>query len=575
MTNSVSTNSNVDLIATPDTIALDVSLFAKTHPYYLLVNDKLQVRAVGSAIQQMLPALQQGTSMAECFCLLSPPMACSVENINTLLEQAVVLQLQTEPVLALGGAFYTYQNDGFIFLGYPQFHDLHDLQQSGVMLSSFARSDAIHFYITTLAVKNNALRELEDLTQSLEQHVSARTQDLQQANRELITAREAADAASQAKSLFLATVSHEIRTPMNGVLGMTELLLDTPLNTQQQRMAQTIYKSGESLLQIINDILDFSKIEAGKMELSPVDFDLPSLMMDVVNLYSARASGKGLLLEARVDANLPTALHGDALRIKQVLNNLVSNAIKFTERGRITVSVAGCADIRVAICGTERVCVTFAVTDTGMSFDNETRHRLFKPFSQADNSMARRFGGTGLGLAISRQLVELMGGHIEVENNQGSGSTFYFTVPLLRAVKTTHPKNSRSFMLSSLQGRVLLAEDNPVNAELALAMLQQFGLTVELAANGQEAYDKFCCMPFDLVLMDCQMPEMDGFEAVAQIRRYEQRHLLSPMPIIALTANAMSGDREHCLEAGMNGYLAKPFRRDELYQALLLWLQVH
>jgi signal transduction histidine kinase/DNA-binding NarL/FixJ family response regulator len=382
---------------------------------------------------------------------------------------------------------------------------------------------------------------------------------------QLEAARSTAEEASRAKSAFLANMSHEIRTPMNGVLGMTELLLHTPLTARQRDLAAAAYGSGEAMLQLINDILDVSKIEAGKVELERIDFDLHALISDEISMFRASAQRKGVRLTHRVGEAVPRAVRGDPMRLRQVLTNLMGNAVKFTDRGEVSLRVESLE------AGVQGHRLRFVVQDSGIGIAAHSVARLFQPFSQADGSMTRRFGGTGLGLAITHELVQLMGGVIGVQSDPGRGSSFTVELSLPPAqgqlpVPSAQVASEPARPLAG--GRVLLAEDNPVNREVAMAMLESLGLQVECAADGAEAVRQAEAGPFDLILMDCQMPEMDGFEATRRIRA----NGLHETPIVALTANAMSGDREHCIEAGMNDYLSKPFTRDALQRMMQRWM---
>jgi len=549
---------------------------------------------------------------------------------------------------------------------------------------------------------------VDEAQATLEARVEERTRELQAATEEARNSARAALEASRAKSQFLATMSHEIRTPMNGVLGMTDLLRGTPLNERQRRFVEAVYHSGQSLLRIINDILDFSKIEAGKIELEHINFDLRELVEDVCGMFAQQAHGKGLEITCLLPHTLPIALRGDPMRLRQVITNIVGNAVKFTTAGEVSVRV-GLVDE-----DDRRARLHFEVSDTGIGIPVDKQDRIFEAFSQADSSTTRSFGGTGLGLAISKQLVDLMGGHLQVRSTVGEGATFWFEVDVIKQsasarrvfsgdgrlnglrvlvvddnatnreileeqtaawnVQCTSCAGAREamalmeaafargepfevvvldlhmpdidglelartikstpafaatplIMLSSAtlrdgaqavpQGlircsltkpvrqsdlfqaiataneegpapapaestveppavvarsgcRVLLAEDNLINQDVAKAMLEVIGARTTVVSDGRQVLEALAREPFDLILMDCQMPGMDGYEATARVRERE-RAGGGRIPIIALTANAVAGDAEHCIAAGMDDYLSKPFSQRELAELVTRW----
>ena len=433
------------------------------------------------------------------------------------------------------------------------------------------------------AVKRKQAEDaLRDANENLERRVGERTSELEAANSQLQQARDTAIEASRAKSEFLANMSHEIRTPMNVILGMADLLSEAPLAQEQREHVRIFKGAGDTLLTLINDILDLSKVEAGQVDLEETEFDLGQIVDDIVEFLAPRASEKGPELRSHVSPEVPTALMGDPVRLRQVLTNLLSNAVKFTDKGQVELHVRDDPEVQ------EPGCILFRVSDPGIGIPQDKLESIFDSFTQVDSSTTREYGGTGLGLAISTRLVEVMGGRIWVESEVGEGSTFYFTarfrnqphvverLPETPVLETNSsygdPADPSSDGVYTPQDqharRILLVEDFADNRMLVQSYLKETRYQIDIAENGEIAVEKCMSGQYDLVLMDMQIPVMDGYTATERIRKWEVENGVRPTPIIALTANALKEDAQRSLDAGCTAHLTKPIKKTPLLQAI-------
>jgi len=523
-------------------------------PFHIVLNKEWQVLQVGSSLKRIYPSLSQNTSIKDHCSLRGTVKHDDPWDLDHLTQRLLLVEIQGTEIVLRGQIIECEKDSLLLFIGSPWVRDTSTMRILDLSISDFAVHDPTIDFVLVVQASQMALKESKELAEELDEQRSI-----------AIEARTMAEKANEEKSTFLANISHEIRTPLHNILAITSLLDTRSMDEAQCRDIDLIRSSSESLLGLLNNVLDLSKLEAGYIEPYNEDFSLRELLYNALGPLRWNADQKGLVFEIALSPQMPEMIYGDMGKLRQIIVNLVNNAVKFTETGLVKVS----ADTSVSDASVE---LRIEVLDTGIGISADQRESIFQAFTQASASTNRKYGGTGLGLSICSHLAALVGGRIELESELGKGSVFSFVC------RYDLPQNSNEAMpevlahTQSPELRILLAEDNATSRLVAQRILERKGFFVSLAENGKQALDSHAQQEFDLVLMDVQMPIVDGLAATRKIREREQsKHRV---PIIALTANATSEDRNKCAAAGMDDYLAKPFSADDLYEVLGRWLSI-